>query len=165
MMRRPISLACIAHLGHCERITSIRFPHTPRWPLTRPFLMIPQVRRRDGGDGVHVVPQDSGHSGRIWLPLLDAVLLLHHRQAAVRDDWPVRPPDVQPDVSFLVRQFSPCDRWIRMGHERLCIGTTRDSTTCPSSISLSIAPPLSRSVLFGQALSRGFGGPLRRAGS
>jgi hypothetical protein len=69
--------------------------------------MIPQVWRGDGGDGVHVVPQDSSHSGSIWLPLLDAVFLLHHRQTAVRDDWPVHPPDVQPDVSILVRQFTP----------------------------------------------------------
>ena len=65
--------------------------------------MTPQVRRRDGGDGVHAVPQDSGCSGSIWLPLLDAVLLLHRRETAVRDDRPVRPPDVQPDVSILVR--------------------------------------------------------------
>jgi hypothetical protein len=65
--------------------------------------MIPQVRRRDGRDGVHAVPQDSGNSGSIWLLILDAVLLLHRRQTAVRDDWPVRPPDVQPDVSILVR--------------------------------------------------------------
>lgn len=66
-------------------------------------MMIPQVRRRDGGDGVHALPQDSGNSGSIWLLILDAVLLLHRRQTAVRDDWPVRPPDVQPDVSILVR--------------------------------------------------------------
>lgn len=65
--------------------------------------MIPQVRRRDGGDGVHAVPQDSGNPGNIWLLILDAVFLLHRRQTAVRDDWPVRPPDVQPDVSILVR--------------------------------------------------------------
>jgi len=66
-------------------------------------MMTPQVRRRDGGDGVHAVPQDSGNSGSIWLLILDAVLLLHRRQTAVRDDWPVRPLDVQPDVSILVR--------------------------------------------------------------
>jgi hypothetical protein len=66
-------------------------------------MMIPQVRRRDGGHGVHAVPQDSGNSGSIWLLILDAVLLLHRRETAVRDDWPVRPPDVQSDVSILVR--------------------------------------------------------------
>jgi hypothetical protein len=66
-------------------------------------MMIPQVRRCDGGDGVHTIPQDSGNFGSIWLLFLDAVLLLHRRQTAVRDDWPVRPPDVQPDVSILVR--------------------------------------------------------------
>lgn len=65
-----------------------------------------QFRRCDGGDRVHVVPQDSGHSGSVWLLLLDAVLLLHRRKTAVRDDRPVRPPDVQPDMSILVRQLS-----------------------------------------------------------
>jgi hypothetical protein len=68
--------------------------------------MTPQVRRRDGGDGVHAVPQDSVRSGSIWLPLLDAVLLLHRRETAVRDDRPVRAPDVQSDVSILVRLSS-----------------------------------------------------------
>jgi hypothetical protein len=46
------------------------------------------------------------------------------------------------------------------------IGTIRDSSvTSPSSISLFIAPLLSPSVSFGQALYRGFGGLLRRVGS
>ena len=35
---RPISSACIAYLGHCERITLFRFARSsPSWPLTRPF--------------------------------------------------------------------------------------------------------------------------------
>ena len=68
-----------------------------------------QVRRRDRGDRVHVVPQDAGRPGSVRVLLLDAVLLLHRRETAVRDDRPVRPPDVQPDVSVLVRRF--CDRF------------------------------------------------------
>jgi hypothetical protein len=44
-------------------------------------------------------------------------------------------------------------------------GTTRDSSTSPSSILLFIDPPLSSSASFGQALYRGFGGLLRRAGN
>ena len=108
-MSRPISLACIAYLGHCERIMPFRVspPYSPpSLAVNAPrfvSVMIPQVRRRDGGDGVHAVPQDSGNFGSIWLLILDAVLLLHRRQTAVRDDWPVCPPDVQPDVSILVR--------------------------------------------------------------
>ena len=72
-------------------------------------MMIPQAWRRDGGDGVHTVSQDSGDSGSIWIPVLDAVLLLHRRQTAVCHDRPVRPPDVQLDMSILVRpnSFSP----------------------------------------------------------
>jgi hypothetical protein len=107
-MRRRISLACTAYLGHCERITPFRFPPVPL-PLLAVnaprfvSMAIPQVWRRDGCDGVHAVPQDSGNPGNIWLLVLDAVLLLHRRQTAVRDDWPVRPPDVQPDVPILVR--------------------------------------------------------------
>ncbi len=66
-------------------------------------MMIRQVRCRDGGDGVHAVPQDSGDFGSIWIPFLDAVLLLHRRQTTIRHNWPVRPLDVQPDVSILVR--------------------------------------------------------------
>jgi hypothetical protein len=126
--------------------------------------MIPQVRRCDGGDGVHTIPQDSGNFGSIWLLFLDAVLLLHRRQTAVRDDWPVRPPDVQPDVSILVRiihsasHFCVLLMWMRWN-----AGTTRGSSTSRSSITLFIAPPLSPSALFGQALYRGFGGLLRRA--
>lgn len=64
-----------------------------------------QVRRRDSGERVHVVPQDSGDSGSIRLLLFDAVLLLHRRQATVRDDRPVRSPDVQLDMFVLVRQI------------------------------------------------------------
>lgn len=44
-------------------------------------------------------------------------------------------------------------------------GTTRDSSIYLLWISRSIAPLLSRLALFGQALSRGFGGPLRHAGN
>jgi hypothetical protein len=74
-------------------------------------MTISQVRRRDGGDGVHAVPQDSGNFGSIWLLILDAVLLLHRGQTAVRDYWPVRPPDVQPHVSILVRTIHSLFVW------------------------------------------------------
>ena len=83
--------------------------------------MTPQVRRRDGGDGVHAVPQDSGHSGSIWLPLLDAVLLLHRRETAVCDDRPVRAPDVQSDVSILVRPFPQFQPAIDEGDGARCL--------------------------------------------
>ena len=128
--------------------------------------MIPQVRRRDGGDGVHTIPQDSGNFGSIWLLFLDAVLLLHRRQTAVRDDWSVRSPDVQPDVSILVRIIHSASHFLCFGDVDAVgwnAGTTRGSSTSRSSISLFIAPPLSPSASFGQALYRGFGGLLRRA--
>lgn len=126
--------------------------------------MIPQVWRSDGGNGVHAIPQDSGDFINIWLLFFDAVLLLHRRQTAICDDWPVRPPDVQPDVLILVRTILLLLLffWLMwMGNT----GTIRDSLTSRSSISLFIALPLSPSVSFGQALYRGFGGLLRRAGN
>jgi hypothetical protein len=185
MTRRPIPLACIAFSGHCERIMLLppvlrlqsgtkRAPHPP--------ASISQVRCRDRGDRVHVVPQDPGRVGSVRVLLLDAVLLLHRRQTAIRDDWPVRPPDVQLDVSILVSTTSsiqpPRDRYNR-GVLMTLTGTgcaaaspaikqtdtTRDSSKSPSSTSLSIAPPPSPSESSGPALSRGSGGRPRRAGN
>jgi len=109
MMCRPISLACIACLGHCEHIMPFWFPSLAVNALRFVSMTISQVRRRDGGDGVHAVPQDAGHPGSLRLLLLDAVLLLYRGQATVRDDRPVRPPDVQSHVSILVRAFQLCD--------------------------------------------------------
>jgi hypothetical protein len=90
-------------------------------------MTIPQVRRGDGGDGIHAVPQDSGNFGSIWLLVLDAVLLLHRSQTAVRDDWPVRPPDVQPDVFIFVStiHFSPHFLWFSDGRGGKCRYNTR----------------------------------------
>jgi hypothetical protein len=105
MTRRPISLVCIAFSGHCERIVLLtpRRHSADRPPGLAPDVCpLPQVWRRDCRVCVHFVPQDSGCSSRFRGLLLYAVLLLHRRQTAIRDDRPIRPPDVQPDMSVLV---------------------------------------------------------------
>ena len=43
------------------------------------LLIVLQVRRRDGSDCIHALPQNAGDVGNIRVLLLDALLLLHRR--------------------------------------------------------------------------------------